>query len=419
MQIYILAIRKIGIKFVDLHHSMKFHYIASQSDGKIIEGDFDAQAPNEALGYLASKGLKPISLRMVKASQRAGGRRIFGQAVTNADKIFLTKYLSLMLKVGTGLFKAINTLIEDFEKGALRSLLLEIKDALEKGQPFYTTFAKYPEYFSPVFINLVKAGETAGNLERIFGELSVSLQKNEELRRKITSALIYPILLLAMSFIIFIVLVTFALPKIANVFMTGGFKPPTFSKIVFTIGLFFNAHIISIALTLIILVAGGIYFFRRTAVGQKIFSHFLNKTPIISTVLKRIALQRFASTLSSLLRAGLPILDALEITSRVVGMDELKNSLLRISREGLAKGLTIGEAFRREAIFPRTVVNLVTLSETTGHLEEVLETLANFYESEIESSIKALVSILEPVLLLIIGIIIATIALAIIIPVYQ
>ncbi|MCL5004682.1 MAG: type II secretion system F family protein [Patescibacteria group bacterium] len=173
-------------------------------------------------------------------------------------------------------------------------------------------------------------------------------------------------------------------------------------------------------LALAVILIGGIWFFMlKSVAGKKIFSRFIVRTPLIGGVLKKIALQRFASTFSALLSSGLPILDSLEITADAVGNEELKASLRRIAREGISKGLTIGEAFRKEPVFPRVVVNLMAISEKAGHIENILATLADFYTSEIESSIKSLVSFLEPILLLVIGLVIGTIALAIIVPIYQ
>ncbi|MEK7568018.1 MAG: type II secretion system F family protein [Patescibacteria group bacterium] len=398
---------------------MRFRYTASQADDKITEGTIEAATPAEALAYLGSRGLKPISLKVSGGIGEKSFGKVFKKSISVSDKIFLTKYLSLMLRVGTDLFKAIGVLIEDFDKPAIKALLLEIRSNLEKGNPFYTTFLKYPKYFSPVFVNLIKAGEASGNLERVLGELSVSLEKENDLRHKVKSALIYPIILVLLSFVILILLISVVLPKIANVFLSGGMEPPLFSKIVFTTGIFINQYIWFFLGGLIILGVGNWYFFSNTLAGRKIFHHFISKLPVISQVLEKIALQRFASTFSSLLRAGLPILDSLEITAQVAGFEGLKDALIRISREGVAKGLTIGDAFRRETIFPRVVVNLIAISERAGHMEDILLTLADFYESEVESSVKTLVSFLEPILLLGIGVIIGTIALSIIMPVYQ
>lgn len=398
---------------------MRFHYIASQPNGKVIEGEYEANSPADVLEYLAAQGLRPVSLKVLKGVPEVSRRWFFGQAITVKDKVFLTRYLALMLKVGTDLFKAIDILIADFDRPAMKALLTEIRGALEKGQPFYITFAKYPRYFSPVFVNLIKAGEASGNLEQIFNGLSVSLQKEQELRQKIKSALTYPIILFGASFAMLFFLVTFALPKIAKVFLTGGIEPPAFSRIVFSVGLFLGNYLLFILLFLAVLAGAIWYLTTKTISGRKIVRRLVLRIPVVKDVLKRIALQRFASTLGSLFKAGLPILDALEITADAVGSDEIKDSLIRISREGISKGLTIGDAFRREETFPRVIVNLMAISEKAGHIEDILETLANFYESEIDAAVKNLITFLEPTLLMVIGLVIGTIALAIIIPIYQ
>jgi type IV pilus assembly protein PilC len=399
---------------------MRFHYIASQPNGKIIEGDFEGNGSAEILKYLAGQGLKPISIKVVKGVEELGKKSfIFKKGITIDDKVFLIKYLSLMLKVGTDLLKAIDVLIADLENQTLKALLIEIRGNLEKGKPFYSTFLKYPKYFSSVFVNLIKAGETSGNLERVLEDLSASLEREQDLRRKIKAAFTYPVILLIASFAILILLVSFVLPRIATVFTSANIKPPFFSKIVISVGLFINHYIWFFLIFLIILIISLWYLFTKTPSGKRILYQFALKLPIIKNVLKQMALQRFANTLSSLLKAGLPILDALEITSQTVGYGEMKDSLLRISREGIAKGLTVGEAFRREAVFPRVVVNLMSISEKAGHIEDILSTLATFYEGEIETEIKTLVSFLEPVLLLGIGIVIGTIAISVIVPIYQ
>ncbi|MBI4034177.1 MAG: type II secretion system F family protein [Candidatus Brennerbacteria bacterium] len=398
---------------------MQFHFIASQPDGKLLEGDLEAKDVAEVLGFIASRGLRPVSVKPLAKFSKRKAFGLLGGTINLTDQIFLSKYLALMLKIGTSLLQAINILIEDFKKSAVQSFLVEIRSNLEKGQPFYATFAKYPRIFSQVYINLVKAGETSGNLEDVFENLTQSLSKEKALRDQVKSALIYPILLLATSVLILIFLVTFALPKIANVFLESGFEPPVFSRIVFGIGLFFGDFGIFVLIALFLAIVAMISLYRTSLLFKKLVAAVLNEIPIIKDVIQKIALQRFAATLSSLIRAGMPITDALEITADTVGHVELKQALLRISREGLAKGLTVGDAFKKEPFFPRTVVNLMAISEKAGHIEEVLETLADFYASEIDSSLKTLVSFLEPALLLFIGFVIGIIALAIIVPIYQ
>jgi type II secretory pathway component PulF len=393
----------------------KFRYVAAQADGRIVESEISANTSSEVLVYLGKNNLKPVSIRPIESKQIV----LFRAKVDIGDQIFLSKYMSLMLKIGTGLIEAINILIADFNKPALKDILLEIRSSLEQGNPFYSTFAKYPKVFSQVYTNLIRAGETSGNLEKVFANLTDMLTKQKDLRDQIKGALIYPTMLFFGSIAILFFLVIFALPKIANIFLQGGFEPPLFSRIVFSVGLFINSYKI-LFLGLIFLGGGSFVFLAKTSLGfKKFLFSVIGSVPKIRDVVRKIALQRFASVLASLIRAGMPITEGLEVTAKAVGNIELQSALERISREGLAKGLTIGEAFKREPFFPQTVTNLIAVSERAGHLEEVLETLADFYSKEIDGSIKSLVSFLEPVLLLFIGAIIGVIALAIIVPIYQ
>ncbi len=398
---------------------MNFKYTAAQPNGKIIEGTVEAKTGAEVLEWIAGQGLRPISIKAIEGFAPSGARGIFNQPITVTDKVFLTKYLALMLRVGTDLFHAIDILVADFDKPAVKALLIEIRENLSKGRPFYTTFAKYPKYFSSVFVNLIRAGEASGNLDKVFENLSVSLEKEQDLRGKIRAALVYPVILLLSASGILFLMVTVALPKIAKVFLQGGIQPPGFSRVVFGVALFLNKYIWIIFPLLIVGGFGVWYFFSRTALGKKIMARILGRLPVVGVLIRRIAIQRFSSTFSTLLRAGLPILEALEITADAVGSEELRDALLRISREGVVKGLTVGDAFRREPYFPKVVINLIAISEKAGHMEEVLETLGDFYSSEIDSSVKTMVSFLEPVLLLFIGLIVAIIALSVIMPIYQ
>ncbi len=398
---------------------MLYHYAAADKTGKILEGDVDAIDLGQALHYLAGRELKPVSVTPLKEAGRAGiVSRFFGK-ITIADKVFLTKYLALMLRVGTDLLSAINILITDFDKPAVKNFLLEIRDNLTRGQAFYKAFEAHPEYFSATFFNIIKAAEASGNLQHAFEELSESLVAEADLRSRIRSAFLYPVVLLSMSFIIIIFLVTFALPKIAGVFNDAGITPPLFSRLVFGVGLWVGAHIVAISLSLLGALAFVIYAYNKTTTGKKIFSRILANTPYIKQIYKDLAVQRLASTMSSLMKAGLPIVQTVNIAADTVGFPEYSFSLRRIANEGLSRGLTIGEAFKREIVFPKTVTNLIAISEKAGHIDEVLATLASFYGNNVSNSIKALVSLLEPILLITMGGLVAFIALSIIVPIYQ
>jgi type II secretory pathway component PulF len=395
---------------------MLYHYLASDKTGKIFEGELDAGNVGEILEYLGGKELRPVSVEAIRA-----GKSLFSflSKISIADKIFLTKYMSLMLKVGTDLLSAVDILIADFDKPAVKGLLLEIRENLTKGEPFHLSFERRPNDFDPVFVNLLKAAESSGNLQETFATLSISLEKESQLRSKIRSALIYPVIILTASLAIFIFLSTFALPKIAKVFFESGIQPPFFSRIVFTVGLFFGDHVFLILLGLVALVVLAYWFFVKNPVGRRMWQEVINHTPVLRQIQKELAIQRFAATFSSLMKAGLPIVESLHLTAGVVSTEQFKNSLMRVADDGLSRGLTIGEAFRRETVFPKVISNLIAISEKAGHLDEILGTIADFYADNVDTSIKSLISVLEPLLLFAMGLLVGLIALSIIVPIYQ
>lgn len=396
---------------------MLFSYKAVNKEGGLMEGEIEAVNVNEVLRSLSMRNLKPVSVE--KTSSRTKNVTLWS-SINLLDQIFLSKYLALMLKIGTGLIQALDILIEDFEKPAVRKFLYEVRGNLERGQPFYLTFEKYKKFFSDFYVNMVKAGEASGNLEKVFENLSSTLSREKKLRDEIKGALVYPIILLVGASAMLYFLVSYAIPKIADVFSKSGFEPPGFSRVVFTIGTFFNTHALGIFLTIVITIVSFTLLVKFSLSFKKLLSLVVARVPAVRELTKKIALQRFASTLSALIKAGLPLTDALVITADTVSNVELKEALLRISNEGLTKGLTVGEAFKRETTaFPRTATNLIAISEKAGHMEEVLDTLSDFYLGEIEGALKTLVSFLEPVMLFGIGIVIGVIALSIVLPIYQ
>ena len=397
---------------------MLFKYRASDEEGKIIEGEGDFVNENAVLEFLKGKHLNPINLELVVTRTKIR-TSLFGSSITITDQIFLTRYLALMLKVGTDIFKAIDILISDFGKPTVRSLLIEIRENLSKGQPFYSTFAKYPKIFSPVFTNLIRAGEASGNLEKVFEELSDSLEKQRDLSQRIKSALVYPILLVVASIGIVALLVTFAIPKMASLFEGNEIKMPAVTKMIFSFSKFLSHYGLYILIVVILFIIGLIMFYKLTLIGRRFFQRIAYKIPLVKNILTKMSYQRFAVTFGALMRAGLPILENLEITATTVGNEEMRQALLRIAHEGIIKGVTLGDAFRREEVFPQTIRTLVSIGEKAGQTEEVLHTLSTFYDGEIDSAVKSLVSIFEPLMLIIIGLVVGGIAMAVILPVYQ
>ncbi len=398
---------------------MLFHYLAQDQKGHIREGNINQPNIEAVLEYLTAQRLKPLSVKPLILEQDKKEIAIFKKTLSLTDKVFLTKYLALMLKVGTDLFSAIDILIQDFESGLARRFLLEIRTNLEKGEPFWKAFAQHPDYFSPVVANLIKAGESSGNLEATLEQVSVSMERDRNLQTKVKSSLVYPIALMIASFFMILFLVTFAVPKLGEMFLGTGQTIPTFTKVVLSAGMFLNRNIFLVLPIIIGIPVGLFLYFRKTTKGKELFTNLLEKIPISRDLMEKMALERFASVLSSLIRAGMSIIQAIEITAGAVGHPKYESALNRVAKEHLAKGLSIGDSFKKETIFPAVVSNLLAIGEKAGHTEEILRTLSEFYEVEIEGSLKTLVSMLEPLLLLFLGVVVGGIALSLIVPVYQ
>ncbi len=397
---------------------MLFHYTASDKTGKMIEASGDFKDATAVLEFIKNKGLTPLKIKEAKTLKSKLNITI-GSPISLTDKIFLTKYLALMLRSGTDLFKAIDILMNDFEKPAMKSLLLEIRENLEKGLPFYKTFERYPKMFSSVFTNMIRAGETSGNLDKIFADLSQSLEKQRDLRQRIRSALIYPILLVVASAGILVLLVTFAIPRISSMFLESNIKVPGVTRFIFGVSSFTSSFGGYIALFIGILILAIFILFKYSSSGKLFFDRLIYKIPVVKNILKTISYQQFSATFGSLMKSGLPILENLKITSTTMNHQDMKRAILRVADEGLARGFTLGEAFRGEEVFPQSIRTLISVGEQAGHTEEILVTLADFYESEIDTAVKSLVSLVEPIMLLVIGIIVGGIALSVVLPVYQ
>ena len=396
---------------------MLYHYVAQDEQGRIKEGNVSQPNLEAALDYLTRQKLKPLSVKPLKFEEKK--RSLFKESISLTDKVFLIRYLSLMLKVGTDLFSAIDILIEYFESGPIRRFLLEIRSHLEQGKPFSLAFEQHPEIFSSTIANLIKAGETSGNLEITLEQVTKNLEKEKSLNSKIISSITYPIILVIASFAMVVFLVTFAIPRLGEMFLSTGQPIPTYTRIVLTVGMFLNKYIyIFVPLFIAIPLALYFYFF-KTKGGKEMLNSLLEKIPMFRNVIEKMALQRLSSTLASLIKAGMPITQAINVTADAVGYSKYTEALKRISSQYLAQGLNIGEAFRKETVFPSVLTNLIAISEKAGRMDEILITLSNFYEEEIDTSLKTLTSLIEPLLLLVLGLVVGGIALSLIVPIYQ
>ena len=399
-------------------------YKAADKNGLPASGEIWANDRKEAADNLSRDGLLPIIIEEKGSSSKPAGWQNFLQflpfikRINALDKILLTRHLSAILKAGIGLSEALEILINDTEKPAVKKILIEAKSAVENGEQLSSALGKYPQYFSPIFIGMVKSGEISGTLDNALENLFNQLFRDYDLSKKIIMAMIYPLILLIASAGIIVLMLTFVLPRMAKAFKGVGDQLPLLTKIFIYLSDIFSANPILTIFIFLFLIAGGFYF-SRSVFGKKILFQIFEKLPIASELIKKLALARFGRAFKNLLSSGISAIQAIEMSASTVGNPTYQQSLINIVEE-LKKGSNLSSAFRsRPNLYPSFFASLISIGERTGSLEKSLDTVNSFYEEETDRLLKNIVSLLEPMLILVMGVVVALVALSVLLPVFK
>ena len=401
---------------------MIFIYRALNKNGHQQEGEVQAESRSMAIEYLQREKLTPLFIEKigyVEKKQFSFLNLFFlGSSIDALDKMFLTRHLSAILKSGISLSEALEILGEDTTKPLFKKILSDARMNLERGQPLSATLESYTQYFSPVFIGLVKAGESSGTLEETLEGLGEQLRRDYEMKKRVQSAMIYPAILLSASLLIVVLLLTFIMPRLTKALLQAKVSLPWITRFLIGLSQIFSSNPIA-TLSVFILLLISIFFFVKSKFGKKITIRVLEKSPISGSLIKKLALVRFSRTFRNLLASGLSAYESLDITTRTIGIPSYEKALLNI-REEIKKGATISDSFReKKELFPQLVISVIAVGEKTGTLERSLATIADYYDEEADRILKNIVSLIEPALLIVMGIVIAGIALSILLPIYQ
>lgn len=334
------------------------------------------------------------------------------------QKILFISHLKTMVKAGLSLIEALRILSEEIENKKLKKVIGEIKDGVEEGLQLSEVLARYPKIFPAIYVSMVAAGETAGKMETALEQISTQMKKNHELTSRIKGAMMYPAVIVTAMIGISVEVVVFILPKLLVMFKDFGAQLPLPTRILIFItdstakyGLWFLA-------ILIILIILAFWLIKKPAV-KKVVHNINLHLPIAGLIIKKINLARFTLTLSSLLESSIPIINATKISSEVLGNVIYKDSLMEVS-ESLKKGETLSEILRRfPKIFPPMVTEMVMVGEKSGKTEDMLRELAEFYGNEVDTTMRNFTTIIEPVIILLLGLAVAGIAVAVIMPMYS
>ena len=401
---------------------MIFIYRALNKDGHQQEGEVQAESRGMAIEYLQREKLTPLFIEKIGYVEKKKfsllNLLLLGGGIDASDRIFLTRHLSAILKSGISLSEALEILGEDTSKPIFKKILSAAKMNLERGQPLSSTLESYSQYFSPVFIGLVKAGEVSGTLEETLEGLGDQLRRDYEMKKRVQSAMIYPAILLSASLLIVVLLLTFIMPRLTKALLQAKVSLPWITRFLIGLSQIFSSNPI-LTLFIFILLSVSFLFLIKSKFGKKIIIRALEKMPISGNLIKKLALVRFSRTFRNLLASGLSAFESLDITAKTIGIQSYETALLNI-REEIKKGATISSSFKeRREFFPQLVISIIAVGEKTGTLEKSLVTIADYYDEEADRILKNIVSLIEPALLVVMGIVIASIALSILLPIYQ
>ncbi len=340
------------------------------------------------------------------------------QHVPIMQKILFISHLKTMVKAGLSLIEGLRILSEEIENKTLKEVIVKIKEGMESGLPLSEMLAKFPKIFPSIYVSMIGAGETAGRIETALEQVSIQMKKNHELTSRIKGALMYPAVIVVAMIGISIEVVVFILPKLLIMFKDFNATLPLPTRILIFITEFTQNYGLWVFIVLVLLIIGAIRLLKVYKVRRVV--HMINlKLPILGPIIRKINLARFSLTLSSLLESTIPIIDATRISSEVVGNIVYKESLLSVS-ESLKKGEALSEILRRfRNIFPPIVTEMIMVGEKSGKSEGMLKELAEHYGNEVDTTMRNFTTIIEPVIILAMGLAVAGIAVAVIMPMYS
>jgi len=397
---------------------IKFKYIAKNEKGEEKKGEMEVSNRREVAENLRKKNFWAISIEEIKEKRSMEFSFNFFLSVPLKNKMIFCRHLAVMITSGLPLFKALTVLSEQEKNKTFKNIINEIGINVSKGNSLASSMKKYPRVFNKIFTSMVGVGEASGNLEEILKILANQLEKDHKLISKIRGAMIYPAVIFTVMILIGILMMIFVVPNITAIFEDFDTELPVFTRILLEISSFMASNTILTLLTLVGSI-GGVFAFYKTPPGVIFFHKIFLKAPIVGNIVTKVNSARFARILSSLLQSGVPLIKSLEITASTLGNYYFQQALKQ-SATDVQKGINLSKILsEKKEVFPYLVIQMIEVGEETGKTPDVLLNLAEFYEEEVDQITKNLSSIIEPVLMLVIGAAVGFFAVAIIQPIYS
>ena len=377
---------------------------------QIIRGEIVAKNETEARAKLARRHIRVININKIKKTRQ--------KKISAADITVFTRQLSTMMKSGLPMMQAFDIAAKGHANPSMTSMLLNIRSDVEQGHALADSFAKYPKYFDRFYCNLVRAGETGGVLESILDKLSLYKEKTQSIKKKVRGALTYPIAVVVVAIALIFVMMMYVLPAFAKVYQEMGVALPGLTQVMMNISDFFVAYGIYM---LIILIGGTVAFIKsmqRSQELQKRVDYMLLKMPIFGPIVRKAAIARWARTTATLFAAGVPMVEVLDSVSGATGNIRYEEATRDI-RAKVNQGISLTSSMEATEVFPNMVIQMTLIGEESGSLDDMLNKAAEFYEEDVDTAVSQLSSLMEPIIMVVLGSIVGVILVAMYLPLFN
>lgn len=397
-----------------------FLWEGKSADGKKVKGEMDAVNQQQVFNALRAQKITP-QIKRIREKGKGLDLEIkipgFGPKAKMRDVVIFTRQFATMIDAGLPLVQGVGILGNGNENPAMRKCLMAVKEKVEQGTTLAEALAEHPKIFDDLFVNMVAAGETGGILDIILERLAVYLEKTDDLRRQVKTAMIYPGVVVGAALIVTSILMIFVIPTFAEMFADFGAALPAPTRIVMSISNFFVTYYPALFL------AGFLSFwsfrkFSATDRGKEVLHPIYLKLPVFGEIIRKVAVARFTRTLGTMLSSGVPVLDALKICARTAGNKVVEREIT-VVRASISEGKTIAEPLADSVIFPGMVVSMISVGENTGALDAMLSKVADFYEAEVENAVTAMKQLIEPIMILVLGTLIGGLVVAMYLPIFK
>lgn len=397
----------------------QFKYTAKNTAGKTVEGVIEASVQKSATDKLRSQRLTVLAVNEMKNGGSSFLDKInpFKPGVASKDLVIFSRQLATLVSAGVPIVQGLSILSDQIQSVVFKQIVNAIRSDIESGITIADAMKKHPKAFEELYVSMIRAGETGGVLDAILERLSAYLEAAEELKGKVKGAMVYPVVVCGVAGAVTLFLLIAVIPTFKNVFASFGGELPMPTQILLAISNFLR-HYLLVILLLPVGAFIGIKKWYKTEAGNFAIDKMLIKSPVIGELLKKVAVSKFTRTLGTLIKSGVPILQALDTVAKTSGNKVVEAAIMK-ARESIREGEKIADPLKESGIFPAMVIQMISVGEETGNLEIMLTKIADFYDQEVDTAVKAMTSLIEPIIICVMGVVIGGIVICMFLPIFK